>query len=302
MTRDGFLSERFHEMTDKLSVFKSEFYKHPSTQRIDPFKIADDLYYVGDKMVCIHLLDTGDGLVLFDSGYIGTAHLLVDSIWRLGFDPREVKYIIHTHGHHDHFGSSEEFRIMYGTKLIISRIDAEALSEKPQLFMNRKNYPFGEIPRFDITVEDGEVFELGKYKIRFLLTPGHTDGVISSFFEVTDNGKAYLAGMFGGAGTNAVTLPYIHRNERVGDPAHDMLESIDKLLRVPVTLHLGNHPGNNDTIRKREKQLSEGGNPFTSESDWQGFLLNLRKRVETIIADNAKTEEEIKSLIGDRNV
>ena len=81
-----------------------------------------------------------------------------------------------------------------------------------------------------------------------------------------------------------------------------MLESIDKLLRVPVTLHLGNHPGNNDTIRKREKQLSEGGNPFTSESDWQGFLLNLRKRVETIIADNAKTEEEIKSLIGDRNV
>ena len=43
-----------------------EFYAAPSTKAIAPFRIADDLYYVGDRKVCIHLIDAGEGLILID--------------------------------------------------------------------------------------------------------------------------------------------------------------------------------------------------------------------------------------------
>ena len=133
MTRKEFLIGKYTESHNQYIKSNKEFYTNPSVARIEPFKIADELYYVGDKKVCVHLIDTGDGLILLDSGYPCAVHLLVDSIWRAGFDPQNVRWIIHTHGHYDHFGASEEFRRMYGTKLAISRVDAEILRVKPQL-------------------------------------------------------------------------------------------------------------------------------------------------------------------------
>ncbi len=284
------LIEKFNDSSKKYREKHRDFWVNPSIARIDPFKIADNLYYVGDKKVCIHLIDTGDGLILLDSGYFGATHLLVDSIWRAGFDPKNVRWIIHTHGHTDHYGASEEFRRMYGTKLAISRVDAEKIKGTN---VASELFPFAKVPEFDYEIEDGEIFELGNVKIRCVLTPGHTDGVLSLFFDVTYNGETHLAGTFGGAGTRAVTLPYIVRNERSEDSAQQLLSSIEKIWDEPVTVHLGNHPYNNHTIEKREKQLEEGGNPFISSDSWRDFLSELRKTVERIIEENEEMKKEI---------
>ena len=298
MTKKEFLMEKYRKKMEGYLEKNKAFYANPSIARIDPFKIADQLYYVGDKKVCIHLIDTGDGLILIDSGYLGATHLLVDSIWRAGFDPKDVKWIIHTHGHYDHFGSSDEFRSMYGTKLAISRVDAESLRRKSQsASINNNLYPFAKIPDFDYEIEDGEIFELGNMKIRCVLTPGHTDGVLSLFFEVTDNGKTYLAGTYGGAGINAITLPYIVRNERSEDCAHQMLASIDKVWDEPVVVHIGNHPYNSQTLEKRAKQLEEGGNPFIAPESWHNFLSDMKIKIEKIIAENEEMEKQISNLI-----
>lgn len=290
MTREEFLMEKYGEMIGKYLENQKAFNTNPSIARIEPFKIADNLYYVGDKKVCIHLIDTCDGLILIDSGYLGATHLLVDSIWRAGFDPKNVRWIIHTHGHTDHYGASEEFRIMYGTKLAISKVDARRIAGTN---IASTSFPFAKVPKFDYEIEDGEIFELGNVKIRCVLTPGHTDGVLSLFFDVTDNGKTYLAGMLGGAGTNALTLPYICCNKRIEDPTQQMLRSIEKIWDEPVVVHLGNHPSNNKTLQKREKQLKEGGNPFVAPQSWHDFLEELRMRVEKIIIENENLEKEI---------
>ena len=297
MTREEYLMEKYMAKQHAYAASNKAFFENPSTERIDPFKIADRLYYVGDKKVCIHLIDSGDGLILLDSGFFGATHLLVDSIWRAGFDPKNVKWIIHSHGHGDHFGASEEFRIMYGTKLAISRIDAEALRQKPELFLNKARYPLSKLPEFDLEIEDGDIFELGDVKIRCVLTSGHTDGVLSFFFDVTDNGKTYLAGMFGGAGVNAITLPYLYRNGRRGNPPQDMLDSIDKILNEPVVVHIGNHPYNSNTLEKRAKQLEEGGNPFIAPDSWKNYLQEMKLKIKKIIEDNQKMEEEIEKQL-----
>lgn len=297
MTREEFLLEKFREKTGSAAVKNKAFYANPSIARIEPFKIADGLYYVGDKKVCIHLIDTGAGLILLDSGYIGTAHLLVDSIWRAGFDPKDVAWIIHSHGHHDHFGSSDEFRSMFGTKLAISRVDAEMLRRSDLTHINPKAYPFAKVPEFDLELEDGDIFELGNVKIRCVLTPGHTEGVLSLFFPVTHNGKTYLAGMFGGAGVNAITLPYLCCKKAPADSPEQMLASIDKVWGEPVVVHLGNHPYNNHTLEKREQQLQQGGNPFVAPDSWHSFLTELRQKIEKVMQDNEALEREMKALL-----
>ena len=277
------------ERRQKALVKYAPYYTHPSRYAIDPFRIADGLYYVGDKKVCGHLIETAEGLILLDSGFYHTTHLLTESIRKLGFDPADVRWILHTHEHFDHFGAAEEFRTLYGTKLAISAVGAQSLREHPErALLDWSNSEFQELPTFDYELQDGEIFEFGGVKIRCVLTPGHALGVMSFFFDVTDDGETYLAGLFGGAGHTAMTVEYMKSVSLPLDMPQKMLDSLEKMEKEPVMIHLGNHPDNNKTIQKREQQLQEGGNPFIAPDSWKPFLAGLRAKTLEIIAENAE--------------
>ena len=189
-------------------VGKLDFLRDPSLYAAEPFRIFGLLYYVGDKKVCVHLIDTGDGLVLIDAGYTHTIHMLVDSIWRLGFDPKQIRYIVHTHGHHDHFGASNEFRRMYGCDLVISRTEAEWLKVNPAISAISfcHHTPLAYVPpEFQRLLEDGEDFVCGCLKMHCVAIPGHTPGAMAFFFDVTEDGRTFRAGLFGGAGLFTVS-------------------------------------------------------------------------------------------------
>lgn len=299
MGRKEYLEEKYVESRKKWLPLKAKYYANPATSYVAPFQIADNLYYVGDKQVCIHLIDTGDGLILLDSGFPCATYLLIESIFRAGFDPKDVKWILHTHGHFDHFGAAEAFRTLYGTKSAIGRVDAQALREMPhRAHLDLSALPHAYIPTFDRELEDGEVFELGNTKIRCVLTPGHTPGVLTFFFDVTWEGKTYLAGLFGGAGTNAMTRPYTAHNAEPLNATDMMLDSIDRIWNEPVVVHLGNHPYNNRTMQKRAKQVEEGGNPFIAPDSWHSFLTELREDTLAIKEKNRAMDAEMEALFG----
>ena len=283
-----------HEERRQKSLKKyAPYYMHPANYAIDPFRIADGLYYVGDRKVCGHLIETKEGLILLDSGFYHTTHLLTESIRKLGFDPADVRWILHTHEHFDHFGAADEFRILYGTKSAISAAGAQSLREHPErALLDWSNSEYQELPQFDYELQDGEIFEFGGVKIRCVLTPGHALGVMSFFLEVTDGGETYLAGLFGGAGHSAMTVEYMKSVSLPLDMPRRMLASLDKMEQEPVVIHLGNHPANNRTLQKREQQLQEGGNPFVDPDGWKSFLQDLRAKTLEIIETNAKIEAE----------
>ena len=181
---------------------------------------------------------------------------------------------------------------MYGCKLIISRVDAELVRRNN---VSSQLFPLATAPTFDEEIEDGDIVEIGNVKIRCVLTPGHTEGVMSFFFDTTYRSNTYTVGLFGGAGTNALTLPYILKNGYTEDLPLKMLESIELLRKEKVDIHLGNHPANNRTLEKREKQVKDGGNPFIDESSWIEFLDSLESEVRTIILNNKKLDEEFYS-------
>ena len=265
-----------------------EFYAAPSTKAVAPFRIADDLYYVGDQEVCVHLIRTDEGLILIDAGYPQTKHLLWESIIRLGFDPADVKWILLTHAHSDHFGASNEFRSLYGTKVAMGAAEAASLRERP----DRASADPLLMPAIDRELQDGEIFSFGGKEIRCVWTPGHTLGVMSFYFDVTDGGKRYRAGLFGGAGSNGIMLAYMLHYGLPLDLPQRMLATLEQLEKETVEIHLGNHPSNNRTLEKRERQLREGGNPFIDEASWGRFLQETRRKIEKRIRENEELAKQ----------
>jgi len=106
---------------------------HPWKYYVQPFRIAGNLYYVGNSDVSSHLMDTGQGLILLDTAYPQTVYLLLESIRRLGFDPDDIRLILHCHGHYDHFGGTRALVELTGAKTALGEEDIEILKERPDL-------------------------------------------------------------------------------------------------------------------------------------------------------------------------
>jgi len=158
-----------------------------------PFKLAANIYFVGTYKASSHLIDTGAGLILIDTGYEESADVIVESVTELGFDIKDIKYILHSHGHSDHTGATPKLQRITGAKTFLGEKDVKYIKGWKQDFFYR----------------DGQVISLGNTNILCLSTPGHTEDTYSFFFDVEENGKVYRAGMFGGAGTNQLKKSYL---------------------------------------------------------------------------------------------
>ena len=256
------------------------FYENPAPYALEPFQIFGNLYYVGDQKVCMHLIDTGDGLILFDCGYGQTTEMIEESIRGVGFDPADVKLNIISHGHFDHFGSSNVLREKYGWKILMSRVDTDLLRENPRrALIHLGPCPEDEVCWPDAVLDDGEVVTLGNTSITCLLAPGHTYGTMAFFFDVTDGEQILRAGYYGGTGVLTMYDQYCLDYGMPVGKVSAMKKTIQRLLQEKVDITLGNHPAQNCTLEKRQWMLDHPGeNPFLNPDTWSIFLNILEER------------------------
>ncbi len=234
-------------------MFERRKINHPWEGAITPFKIIGNVYFVGTHQASSHLIDTGDGLILIDTGYENTLYLLIDSIYTLGYNPRDIKYIVNTHWHWDHTEGTKALAAMSGAKTLIGTPDFE----KAKKYFDA-----------DILVNDGDKLTLGNTTIEFMSTPGHTEGTISLFFETADSGKIYRVGTFGGAGANTLVEGcFDYANCRA-----DYQSSLNRLKKEKVDVFIGNHTWNNDTEKKGKILQESGENQFIDNTLWCKFL------------------------------
>src|SRR3546814_3160584 len=59
---------------------------------------------VGFAGMSVALIDTGDGLVLVDGALPQAAPAILVNVRKLGFDPKDIKFILSTEPHFDHAG------------------------------------------------------------------------------------------------------------------------------------------------------------------------------------------------------
>lgn len=252
---------------------------HPYTLATNPFRIKGNLYFVGAAQNSVHLIDTGNGLIIIDVPPTEFLPYVINNIWSLGFSPKDIKLIIISHAHADHYASVNAFRSITGAKVTISTVDANEMKTKPEVYEEhiKEFCPFNENFTPDFTLEDGQIIEMGNTKIRCVLIPGHTLGVMAHFWECYDGDKTYKVGIYGGAGFITLQDSMIKRFQFPATLKDDFLASIDKVWNEPVDIMLGNHPFHNDTWKKRAAQLAGDEDAFVDPNEWHRYLTELRE-------------------------
>ena len=240
-------------------------------ERVAPFKVFDNLYYVGVKKISAWLLESDQGLILFDSLYGDLTGLAIESIRELGFDPDDIRYVIVSHAHRDHIGGARRLQEEFGSVVMMTEADWSIAAEPaiPQ------DYPK---PIRHLSASDGSTLNLGRTRLRFFQTPGETPGVLSTRFTVYDNGYPHEAFLFGGADLN---FAGIQQTELY-------INSVERLMQLEgIEVNIPNHPEFGEVFERYEILLErEDGDfhPFVDPESWDAWLeilmLNAKAKLE----------------------
>jgi len=249
----------------------------PEQQRVAPFQVFDNLYYIGAEWVSSWLLVTDQGLIVFDAMYDELTDLAVEGIRELGFDPNDVRYLIVSHAHYDHVGGALRFQQEFAAVTMMTEEDW-AMTEQPPVF---REYPK---PVRHLSASDGATLNLGRTRLRFMKTPGHTPGVLSTIFTVYDNGYPHTAMLFGGDGINFTGV----------DRLQMYVDSIERMQTLPdIEVHVSSHPMSGEIFERRDRlaQRQDGDpHPFVDPESWDAHLeLRLRQARQQLAQEQAAT-------------
>jgi len=180
-------------LTQPMAVERARVWLLP----LPPEKIFGNSYLVGFSGLSVALIDTGAGLVLIDGALPQAAPMILDNVRKLGFDPKDIKFILSTEPHYDHSGGLAALARDTGATVVASARGAEGLrsgahaKDDPQLGYG------GSWPRVNRlrVMKDGEVLKLGHTVITAHAMPGHTMGSMSWSWQACE-GKACKAIVF----------------------------------------------------------------------------------------------------------
>jgi glyoxylase-like metal-dependent hydrolase (beta-lactamase superfamily II) len=219
------------------AAVRARWASYPLTaQRTEPFKVFDNVYYVGIQVVSAYLINTSAGLILIDATYAETPDLVLDSIRKLGFDPANIRYILVTHQHNDHFaGVGRIKQVATGARIGLSQADWEGVErlQAPGQTGQNPGIPFAR----DLVVKDGETITLGDTTLKVYVTPGHTPGSLAIELQGKAGSRSFKA-LIPCTGINPsadLTRPYIASMERLKQmgpwdailPVHGFLAQVD---------------------------------------------------------------------------
>jgi metallo-beta-lactamase class B len=162
-----------------------------------PYKVFDDLYYIGTQIHSAWALTTADGIVVIDTLFdYAIEPEIVDGLTKLGLDPADVKYVLISHAHGDHDQGAALLQSRYGAKIVMGAADWDATLQRPATAA-------GGVPTRDIAVgPEGTKITLGGTTIDVISTPGHTRGTLSYIFPVRDGGRTLTVAYAGGTAFN----------------------------------------------------------------------------------------------------
>lgn len=86
-----------------------------------PTRIFGNTYYVGTCGISVLLVTSPQGHVLIDGATAEAVPSILNNIRALGFEPRDVRYIVGSHEHLDHMGGFAALKAATGAQLLVSQ-------------------------------------------------------------------------------------------------------------------------------------------------------------------------------------
>jgi metallo-beta-lactamase class B len=253
-------------------------------QKIPPFKALDNVFHVGPGSVSVWLIPTTDGLILIDTAQEPYVDHILNNIRNAGYDPKDIKYILLTQGHLDHFGGAARIQEISGARVAAAEGDWVLMDEYAKRPLPAMP-PFHRTVERDIVLKDGDTVTLGTTSLKVYLLPGHTPGGASFEFTAYDKGRPYKAFVFGGP------------EPRGGiEGAQQFMASVNRLATIPDVsvgllvhswLAMSTYPNGGTFERMARLQLRRGDmpNPFVDPASWRGWIDRLKMVSQKYLAD-----------------
>jgi metallo-beta-lactamase class B len=247
---------------------------------VEPFQIADGLWYVGSRGISSFLLTGPEGHVLLDTGLAQNVPLVKASIEKAGFQPGDVKILLASHAHFDHVAGHAEMARLTGASVVALGEDARALASGTDLSaLDGPDWTPVPVTR---VIADGDVVELGPIRLTAHHTPGHTQGCTTWTTTVEDGGESRAVVLIGGTSVNPGVK--LLTNARHPTIAQDYARTFEVLKKLPVQIFLAQHPAMFGMDEKRAR-LGSGANPFVDPEGYLRFVDGqekaYRERLET---------------------
>ena len=263
----------------------------------EPFRIAGNLYYVGNAGITSFLITGPEGHVLIDGGYPESAAAIMGSIAQLGFSITDVKILLNTHAHADHAGGLRALQEASGGELWISEGDVTVIAAGgahdptlvPQRYLRFIGLGRFPAPRIDHPFTDGDTVRLGPIELTAHVTAGHTPGCTSWSFPVRDGDRELLAVNL----CSLTLLPFISLVEPETYPGirADFERSFRTLRGLPADIFIASHGSFFEMQRKRQESATarERGEdpvaPFIDRAGYLGFIDRAEARFRQALAE-----------------
>ena len=249
-----------------------------------PVRIHGNSYYVGTCGISAILITGSEGHILIDGATEAGAETIARNIARLGFNLRDVRYILASHEHFDHVGGISALQQRSKASLLASPRAAPAFTsgradkDDPQAGMH-KPFPTASV---DGQLRDGQRIRLGNLMVEAIATPGHTPGAMSYRWISCDGGVCRTI-------VYADSLTPISRDDYKFSAHPEYLkayrESLAKIAASPCDIVLSPHPSSSklrDRFARGERLLDSDG--------CRSYAAGLSKQVDDRVAKEASAK------------
>ena len=255
---------------------------------VDPVRLVGSIHLVGSKGLSSFFIPTPDGHILIDASLQRHGPVILDQIRTLGYDPADLKILLNTHAHFDHFGGLAHIKETTGAKMIASAADRPLLEAGE----DRSDIdPIFKAPRVavDQIVEDGETIQLGGVQLTANIMPGHSPGCTSWSMQVEETGESYDVLVFCSISVSPLGLP--KDQETFDGLVANYQSSFEKAKVWQPDVFLSNH----SEFYNLESKLAKlrGGDPlaFVDPKEFPAFLTRMESYFNAALESHLTNED-----------
>jgi metallo-beta-lactamase class B len=257
----------------------------------EPFKIIDNVYYVGTDGLASYLITSPQGHILVDMVMPEATSQIKANIEKLGFKITDIKYLLNTHAHIDHTGGLAEIKQASGAQMVAGEADKPLL--EGGYYPGAREVKELDFPpvKVDRTVREGDTVKIGDVTLTARETPGHSPGCTSWAFNVKD-GDATRSVLIFCSGT--VALNRLVTNPTYPGIVDDYRKTFARAKDMKVDVLLAPHP---EMYRMQDKRamIADGApNPFVNPGEFNSYAATLEKAFEEALAKQTAAAQEKK--------